>query len=406
MFRNFVNQFKRDCVGGIAVYFALLMGPLALATGAAIDVGRASHTQAVLQKAADAAALAGAAQPNLKSAELAKIVEKFAAANGAPNIVSAIKELKGTRDVEKATFTVSIKGKMKTSLMQIAGISEMDISVQSVVTTGSRAVDLAMALDVTGSMNNSGGGGGTRLELLKKSATRMIDILNAEKASYAVLRVGVVPFAQYVNVGTGSAVPVSGKGSTWEGCVGSRAYPSDVNTNVTGPYPAVSGVTCPSAAITPLNSNLDVAKSAINKLVAKGNTYIPAGVQWGWQILSESAPFSEGMSPEEIKNLQGFKFLILMTDGTNTVTPTYPLHSGGNNPPVANALTEASCAAAKADGISIFSITFMVDVPETQTMMDNCATEKGMSFDANSAADLDKAFTAIGKKLNALRLKQ
>ena len=71
------------------------------------------------------------------------------------------------------------------------------------------------------------------------------------------------------------------------GCVGSPAYPKNVeDTDPTRRYPGLleTGSSCGSE-ITPLTANHGQVISAIEKLSAVGETYIPAGMAWGLGIL-------------------------------------------------------------------------------------------------------------------------
>lgn len=57
--------------------------------------------------------------------------------------------------------------------------------------------------------------------------------------------------------------------------------------------------------------------SAINALVADGNTVIPAGLLWGWRVLSPTVPFTQGAPYDDEKWI---KALVLLTDGENMVS--------------------------------------------------------------------------------------
>jgi Flp pilus assembly protein TadG len=401
-----LSSFWADCKGNIAVSFGLLMIPISLAAGAAIDASNANYTHAMLQAAADTAALAAGTQLNMDDAELEAMVKAYVAANGVGRIANSLDSVTGKKNLVNGTYQVIIRGKMPTSLMSLAGITEMDIDVAATVAIGSRALDLALVLDVTGSMNE-GMATGTRLSNLQSSATRLLDILEREKSSYSVLNVGVVPFAEYVNVGINSEVnPINVNEENkkdWAGCVGSRAEPADTDANAVGSYDAVFSVRCPATPILPLMSNFKKARDAIQELTADGNTYIPGGVLWGWNILTEAAPFSQGMSPDVMKEKQGYKYMVVMTDGKNTIGPVYPLHDT-SAVSKANELTEKACASAKADNIQIFTISFMVTDPDIQKVLTNCASLPEMAFDADNAEQLDTAFTTIGKRLAQIRI--
>jgi Flp pilus assembly protein TadG len=400
-FKSFIS----DCSGNIALSFGLLFIPMSLAAGAAIDISNANYTRTTLQAAADAAALAAGADQSITEAELQTIVENYARANGANDVLSSVKSVIGKPNRTTGTYSVTIEGKMSTSLMALAGIEDLDVGVLSVVSMGSRALDLALVLDVTGSMEDPVPSGGTRMQALKVSANKLLDIIEKEKATYATLKVGVVPFAEYVNVGTSSAVPVSGDKTDWSGCVGSRTAPADTDTTDNGPFPAAISVRCPSIDILPLSSDFNDARADIAALSGDGNTYMPAGVFWGTNILTEEAPFNEGMNQLEMEDYRGLKYMIMMTDGENTISPAYPLHSNTDRAK-ADDLTKLACTNAKSQGIQVFTISFMITAPTAQDVLNSCASLPSMAFTADDPAQLDAAFTAIGQKLAAISLSQ
>ena len=74
---------------------------------------------------------------------------------------------------------------------------------------------------------------------------------------------------------------------------------------------------CPPAAITPMTSTKSTVDTAIDALVAKGNTVIPAGLLWGWRVLSSTEPFTEGAAYNDEKWV---KAIVLLTDGDNDVS--------------------------------------------------------------------------------------
>jgi Flp pilus assembly protein TadG len=398
-----LKSFLADCKGNIAISFGLLLVPMTIAAGAALDLANANYVRTTLQAAADSAALAGGNQMAMDDTKLQELVVSYAKANGAPGVIDVVTRVKGRSKLNEGVFEVVIEGKLKTSLMALAGISEMDVSVSSTVTVGSRALDLAMVLDVTGSMEQTIPSGGTRMQALRTAATNLVRIIESEKASYAKLKVGVIPFAEYVNVGTGPEVQSIGDKTDWLGCVGSRNSPDDINTLATGEFPVVSGVNCPGTPLLPLTSDLGAAVGRIDLLSGQGNTYMPAGIFWGTNILSHEGPFTEGMSQAELEDKQGQKFMIVMTDGENTISPSYPFHLNTDRIE-ADRLTELACTHAKDQGIQIFTISFMVTAAGAQDMLNRCASQPTMAFDADNALQLASAFSQIGQRLSAIRL--
>ncbi len=73
----------------------------------------------------------------------------------------------------------------------------------------------------------------------------------------------------------------------------------------------------------------------------------------GLATLSPREPFNEPTNPNRTTK----RYLVLMTDGENTISPTYPYHDGSNTT-TANNLTRDICTNIKADNIEVFSIAF------------------------------------------------
>ena len=49
-------------------------------------------------------------------------------------------------------------------------------------------------------------------------------------------------------------------------------------------------------------------------MIANGNTDIPIGATWGWNVLSDSGPFGDGVT---YGTQDWTKIMVLMTDGNN-----------------------------------------------------------------------------------------
>ncbi len=84
---------------------------------------------------------------------------------------------------------------MNTGLMRIIGRNTMDIEATSVIARQSGDMDVALVLDNTGSMR------GRKLITLKKAAKDLVETLYDSKTKDSEIKIGLVPFAQYVNVG-------------------------------------------------------------------------------------------------------------------------------------------------------------------------------------------------------------
>lgn len=397
-FRSFFGNTR----GNAGMMIAAAAVPLMLSAGIAIDMVRMGQTRTALQAAADSAAIAGATSKNADAADLDKVVKDFLMANGAEDVLTQVGQISQWTDTGNATFNVKIEGNLNTSLMKLAGIGSVDVSVTSQVNLGQQSLELALVLDNTGSMS------GIKIESLRTSAKELVRIINSAKSDYSTLKVALVPFSEYVNVGPSNAgaVWVTGAGAIpgWEGCVGSRNAPLDETADfaVGNPYTALAAARC-IAPIQPLTSDISLINSKINAMTADGNTFVPGGLLWGWNVLSPDAPFTQGMTATQLKEKNGLKVIVLMTDGTNTLSPAYPDHVVGNTT-LSDQKLATICENVKDDNYKIYAVSFMIADPVIVDLMRNCASSPEASFDADNPTELYAAFRNIGESLAAIRI--
>jgi hypothetical protein len=96
-----------------------------------------------------------------------------------------------------------------------------------------------------------------------------------------------------------------------------------------------------------------------------------------------------------------------MTDGQNTLAPYAPYHWGGagaSDWAKGDAKTATLCANIKNDGITVYTVAFMVTDPTATALMADCASDPTKAFTADSAAELADAFKDVGASLTAMRL--
>lgn len=195
----------------------------------------------------------------------------------------------------------------------------------------------------------------------------------------------------------------------WYGCVASRQYPWNKRPDI-GPkliQGFAGGGNC-KAELSPLSSDLDGVKGSIGDLEVKDETYIPAGLIWGWRTLTPEAPFEQADTEDfdERKHV-----MILMTDGKNSRSLGGEKDNGfegvmhwDSDLDAANDLTSELCNDIKEDGIEMYTIAFEVDDMNTQSLLTQCASDPSKYFDASDATQLLDAFNTIGKELAAVRL--
>lgn len=242
-----LRSLSREQRGSVAVLFGFLLIPLIGVVGLAVDSARAYAVQAQLQQSLDAAALAGGRVFHLPAATRDATIQAFFDRNMQESRFSAFVTgpLTIVADTVNGTLDVSASADMPTVLMRVLGFNTLTIGAETQITRKDTTLELALVLDVTGSMNNGCGGcTGSKLNTLKNAingAGGMLDILFGGADSDPNLFIGVVPFSNIVNIGTSNAgflVPTSlagldwngalpGMGS-WGGCVFERPMPQDI----------------------------------------------------------------------------------------------------------------------------------------------------------------------------------
>jgi Flp pilus assembly protein TadG len=474
-----LKRFRRDQRGGVVVMLALAIVPLIGMAGAAVDYSRANSLRGSLQKAADSAALVAAkgngAFPARRQAALRTLSNQLAAHPGLAYNADVTQTMEAGRE---SGVSVTISSAASTTLLNVLGIRTIAVSVDATATSGrNEAYDVAFVLDTTGSME------GARLDTLKSATTALIDDFIERRTDSDQIRVSVIPFGQYVNVGMSNRnqpwidVPsdyqtpireecrtvqeVTGRtcervwdeGETprsrtchndgrpfecgsrgraagwvdrctnvhgpnmvqqcstsgghwvrWNGCVGSRNFPNEtLDANYAIRIPGLLGVHCGSPILEP-TTDLALARSRINALTTAGETYIPAGLIWGWRALSTHAPIAARASQA---GLQVTRHMILVTDGQNTRSPNYPHHDHTNGAE-ANSIMRTLCqnlAADRTSGIRLHTIAFEVTDPTVKQILEECSTANGGGFyDAGNASQLRDAMRAIGGQISKLRI--
>lgn len=452
--------------GNVAMLFAILIVPLLVGVGMAIDGLRAHQVHNELAEATDAGVLAAARarilDPTLTNAAATAIARKYFDNNRRIGADLELQTFDFSYDSTTRLFRLHATGRVKTAMLGVIGREWLPIDVISEAKVAPpRVLEAVLVLDNTQSMN------GSKIASLKTAAHNLVDQLMSP--STPNVKVGLVPFSQYVNVGlsrrsepwidvpadwtdSGSwcrneypnrtysncttttttctsnndgSITTSSCSNTncdvndgapvytcdpytnnhiWRGCVGSRNAPHDVQDTAWGGQlaPGLLDEWCPNE-VTPLTNVKATVSAAIDAMFVQGNTYIPAGLFWGQALISSGAPFTEGETYANTAAQAGVKAIVLMTDGMNTLSASYPAHNGGDIA-AANAKTTALCDEIKSSDVRIYTVSFQVTDPTIQSLLDNCATDPSQSFDADNAAELNDAFLEIGRSLTELAL--
>ena len=136
---------------------------------------------------------------------------------------------------------------------------------------------------------------------------------------------------------------------------------------------------------------------------ASGATHVNYGAIWGLRVISAAEPFTEGVS---YGTPDATKAVIILTDGANT---SFSASAYLNYPslPSASQLDdklETVCTAMKQKDIVVYTITFALNDPATQSLFENCATDASKYFNSPSGAELTRVFRVIASQLKRLHV--
>lgn len=159
-----------------------------------------------------------------------------------------------------------------------------------------------------------------------------------------------------------------------------------------------TGSSCRTPPPQELTNNRTALDTYVSTMQADGYTAGHLGVAWGWYLISDrwSAIFDGTAAPALYTDTEIKKAVILMTDGKfNAIGHT----SQGNSPTQAKAL----CDGMKAKGILIYGVAFKAP-SEGQALLEYCATNDDMYFNATDTAKLKAAYKQIAVQLSDLRI--
>ena len=408
--------------------FAIVLLPLLTVVGVALDVSRVATAKTHAASALDAASLAAAklmSDTKVTDTEITQYINSMYAADLASGH-RAVTCGDPVTLIDRASGRIELKANctMPTTVAGIVRAPTMDVNVASTAVADISTLDLAMMLDVSGSMS------GSKLDALKSAASDAIDTMITDRSGDRV-RISLVPYSNAVNVGDfgdvakGKSLGLGNNGNgngnangnvngLGNGNGNGNAYghaKKDCASERTGPdafkkdKPAVGGwigdkaSVCPDQGITPILSDKDVLIDTVNNLQAGGTTAGHLGVAWSWYTISKQWDdlWPSGSAAHPVGTKNNTRAVILMTDGAfNTVYEP----SLGSSFDQAVAL----CDEMKKDDVVIFAVAFEAPA-EGQAVLQACATSADHYFTADDDAALKDAYQSIASKLTRLRLK-
>jgi Flp pilus assembly protein TadG len=448
-FSSVLKRFRTNAKGNVAIIFSLSVIPLLMGVGTAVDYMRATDTKARMERALDAAALAVGNAPDMTNADMRKLAIRYFRENypKADEAVDASLKIMLNGD----RIALSVDAKVPTTLLNIVGVKDIPVSISNEVVRSGNNLEVALALDITGSMGNPN----SKIAALKVAAKDLVDILVSDNQYRFYSKVALAPYATAVNVGNyadqlrGVPTPgvdtvpgsqqyefTSGSGQQQiydvSTCVTERTGPeaytdadpqsAPASTYRLGWHYGYNFNPCPSAEIVPLTSDKAALKQQIDQMTEMGSTAGHLGAAWAWYLLSPNFGnlWPAGSQPAPYGKARVTKAAIIMTDGAfNTaycngvVSNDSNVGAGGVNArigcdaPNGSAFDQAQqiCDGMKAKGIMVFTVGFMIDnQPQAQNIMQQCASSPSMAYDADTGVELKTAFANIANSLSELRL--
>jgi Flp pilus assembly protein TadG len=388
--------------GSILIIFVIAIIPILLMIGAAVDLSRVAVIKDKAQYALD---LAGLAMVNSDKSLSNKILKDYFYANyqdknnGNKHFgeTLSLSYKFQTKDVLALSATI----KIKTMFLNIVGIDDVEIVLKSTIAKENTGIELVMVLDNTRSMSYD-----DKLKTLKKVSRDFTKFLFDGKAINHKVKVGLVPFADNVNVGTSNSVfpkkylkiRAGGfSGNIWKRS--SDIWRSDTRDSISPKWESLTNaecfLSCVRTPILPLTNIRSKVLNRLDQMSAAGGTDVHLGAAWGWRVLSSKAPYIIG-APKFDKEWK--KFLVLLTDGEN-IPSNHPGYKGRFIGEDWNAALTRTCDNIKREDIKIFTIGFDIATPKILKLLENCASSAEYYYNANNKTALKRAFDDIKKEL-------
>ena len=459
-----LRRFRRDRRGNYGMMMAIVAPMLLVGAGFGINMAQLSNARSNLLAALDSAVTSTARDITIgviRAEDADATVEAFLLANGqrAFSKGDRITLNRVVTDPFRKTVMAEASVRVDVAFPLFGAANQQTLTTVSEARYSDRKIEVAMMLDVTGSMAI----GRDKIGELKVAAKAAVEaLLDGNKHLADRVRVSLVPYAQSVNVGeklAKSAVfyeenngPVPPRGWTAPSrrndyCATERKMQDgSPDYSDTGPdtkrtardragnsyeYKAlvnrdgrlvrdrINARECPAAAIVPLTSDKAALDRVINSFSADGVTAGGVAMQWGYYMLSPNwrAAISAaelGAGPADPDPDKIAKIAILMTDGEfNTAFAGVPSREKPQMDQQTRASTNAEeiCKAMRKDGIEIFTIGFALPSREgaaAREVLQDCASPDTPLtkhfYEAATGDELKKVFGDIVRNIERLAL--
>ena len=432
---------------------ALIVLPVMLMAGGAIDISRLLKQKTQMQMAVDSAVVAAA---KLKfDGDRTLAAESYIASNLMEQNVliddyTSNIEVRDNR--RRVQVNATVDAQLETTILGIIGIDHFNISVSSEAQQSATFTEIAVVLDISSSM------AGTKINRLKPAATDFINVF-MEDDGHELTSISIIPFGGTVNIAPlfdeyvvdanfsntdPDAAEYQSQNLATDGfrftggdtCIEYAATDFDINdlpNNARGQLPnfwrwGAQNPYCPeqSSAVLFNSSTPSELTDHIDGMTLSDGTGMEIGALWGLKALSPQMRGKLGGDhsnrPANFDNRFTTKTMVIMADGgiTGQERPLDPANPDAFDP--ANQMISvergdffntndstlnrflSTCEEAKAQGIIVYSVGF--EVPSSsiaQEALEQCATSPGQYY-AASTVSIDDVFESIALQIGELQL--
>jgi len=462
--RRVFTKFRAAEGGNVVVTFTLALIPIIGFVGAAVDYSHANSIKAAMQVALDATALAmSKTVGSLTDADLKQKSDAYFKASFTRPEATNI-DISASYDKQASSLTVSGTAQMNTNFMGVMGFKQLTITGTSTASWGTTKLQVALALDNTGSMMENG-----KITALKTATHSLLTMLQAAATNSGDVQIAIIPFSKDVNVGTSnvnatwidwtdwnaangsSSTSFSGSicyngtlwqvnGSTWinggscSGTGGGICYNGTLWTWNGSTF--INGGSCTTSTnhsswngcVTDRTRDYDTTNTSPNSSVAA--TLFPAeqygscpvammGLTNNWAALNALV---DQMQPNGYTNQA-----IGLAWAWQALTPSVPMNAPVKGPDVQqiiilltdglntqdrwytdqasiDARQQILCNNIKAAQITIYTVQVNTNGDPTSTLLKNCASDASKFFLLTTANAIVSTFNQIGTNLAKLRI--
>ena len=419
------GRYLKNEKGNISLIFAFTLLVLIIAVGSAIDIARLIKETENARDSADAAIVATAIEMSVleipEDYDVKENANKFLFDNVTEKYGKA-KLTSGTFNTDANEIVISGEVEVPTVFMGILGKKTM----KGAFAAASGPIRKEQNADIVLVIEHTGSAGFRSIDHIIPPLNDLIDYVHDKKGA-SNIRIGVVPFSRFINVGTTNAVDwvdfdnvYNPDNNPFEGCVHPyfddrdgeltrdlsadpmlASYEHPAYPNTFSPYRATShplwpvfrsdwNFGCRIGQIQLLNDQPEQVKLSLNSFVSDigGPRYLPIGLRFGYSILQETDP----IEPQAMQGGARNKIMILIAGGSNNF-------ENFRSAEESDALTLTMCDRIKAQDVRIITFGHRTPSPAHREFLDGCASSSEDAFHAILESDIAPTMEQVARRL-------